>query len=222
MEPSERPARRRRKLEPDPELRVAIVAAASKVVRQEGVQGLSIERVLRRAELGTRAFYRHFESKDQLVAAVFLDMARAETVRIRHRMSDAHHPVDAVAAWIDARLDLAFDDDIRSDLRQLSLEAQSQTFASSGLISAAYREFLTPLVEQLERGVELGCFTDVEPEAGAMSIHGALWASVEQQWSTGTCVREDVRRRVLRFCLGGLGVGSEAITKALSGDAPTD
>lgn len=122
--------RRRDKLAPDPDVRRTIVAAASKSVREQGVRGLSVSVVLDRAGLSTRAFYRHFDSKDQLVAAVFLEMARAEKRRLRRTMAEATTPVEAVAAWIDGRLDLAFDENVKSDLRRLSLEAQSQMFAS--------------------------------------------------------------------------------------------
>ncbi len=135
---------------------------------------MSVAQVLSRANIGTRAFYRHFESKDQLVSAVFLDMARAETRRLRKRMATSPDPVRAVVAWIDGRLDLAFSDAIKSDLRQISLEAQSQMFASPEVIGDAYAEILTPLVEQLERGVNDGCFTDVDPAAHALSIQGVL------------------------------------------------
>lgn len=86
--------------------------------------------MLDRAKLSTRAFYRHFDSKDELVAAVFLETARAERRRLQRRMSGAATEIEAVAAWIDGRLDLAFDDNIKSDLRRLSLEAQSQTSIS--------------------------------------------------------------------------------------------
>ena len=53
-----------------------------------GVRGLSIAAVLERAQLSTRAFYRHFDSKDQLVAAVFLEMARVEMRRLRTKMAN--------------------------------------------------------------------------------------------------------------------------------------
>src|ERR1700712_5284574 len=139
-----------RRLDPDPRVRKAIVAAASKAVREDGVRALSVAQVLSRANIGTRAFYRHFESKDQLVAAVFLDMARGETRRLRKRMATCSDPVDAVVAWIDGRLDLAFSDDIKSDLRQMSLEAQSQMFAAPEVIGAAYAEIMKPLIEQLD------------------------------------------------------------------------
>ena len=207
-----RPIRRRRnKLAPDPDVRRAIVAATSEALREQGVRGLSIAAVLDRAELSTRAFYRHFESKDQLVAAVFVEMAGAEERRLRRRMAKAADPVEAVATWIDGRLDLAFDEKIKSDLRRLSLEAQSQMFAAPELIQPAYQQMLKPLIEQLHRGLILHVFHDIDPVTEAQSIQGVVWASTERQWAVGDCRRAEVRQRALRFCLRGLGVAPETI-----------
>lgn len=207
-----RPVKRRRnKLAPDPDVRRAIVAAASKAIREQGIRGLSIAAVLDRAELSTRAFYRHFDSKDQLVAAVFLEMSSAEERRLRRRMAKAANPVEAVTAWIDGRLDLAFEEKVKSDLRRLSLEAQSQMFAAPELIQPAYAEILKPLVEQLHRGLNLGVFHDINPLTEAQSIQGVVWAGTERQWAAGDCEREEVRRRTLQFCLRGLGVKHEVI-----------
>ena len=205
-----RPATRRRdKLAPDPGVRRAILTAASKSVREQGVRGLSIAAVLDRAQLSTRAFYRHFESKDHLVAAVFLEMARVEKQRLKRKMANAATPVEAVAAWIDGRLDLAFDENIKSDLRHLSMEAQSQMFASAGLIRPAYAEMLEPLIEQLELGAAQGVFHNIDAVTDAQSIQGVVWAATERQWATRDCERDDVRERVLRFCLRGLHVAPE-------------
>jgi AcrR family transcriptional regulator len=208
-----RPLKRRRdKLAPDPDIRRAIVTATSEIVREQGVRGLSVAAVLERSELSTRAFYRHFGSKDELVAAVFHEMAYAEERRLRRRMSKAANPVEAVAAWIDGRLDLAFDEKIKSDLRRLSLEAQSQMFAAPELIQPAYEVMLKPLVEQLHRGLTLGVFPDIDPVTDAQAIQGVVWASTERQWAAGDCQRAEVRQRALRFCLRGLGVTPDAIT----------
>ncbi len=198
--------RQRKKLAPDPRVRNALLDAATDVLREEGVRGLGVAQVLDRAQLSTRAFYRHFDSKDALVSAVFLEMARAETKRLKRKMAAADGSSEAVVAWIDGRLDLAFDDRIRSDLRQMSLEAQTQMFASPELVSDAYGEILKPLVEELEHGKRTGIFADIEPTADALSIHGAIWASVERQWASGECDRTAVRNDVVRFCLRGLGV----------------
>jgi AcrR family transcriptional regulator len=201
--------RRRDKLGPDPTVRREILVSASTTLRERGVRGLSIAAVLEQANLSTRAFYRHFGSKDELVAAVFLETARVETRRLRRRMATATTEIEAVAAWIDARLDLAFDENIRSDLWRLSREAQSQTFASPGLVQPAYAEMLKPLSEALQRGLWRGVFHHIDPVTDAQFIHGVVWAGIDRQWATGDCDRDDLRQRVLRFCLGGLGVTPE-------------
>ena len=210
--------RRRSKLAPDPDVRRTIVAAALETLREQGVRRLSVAAVLDRAELSTRAFYRHFESKDQVVAAAFLEMAYAEKRRLQRKMSKAGNPVEAVAAWIDGRLDLAFDENIKSDLRSLSLEAQSQIFAAPQLVQPAYEELLKPLIEQLNDGLRSGVFHDVDPMTGAESIQGVVWASTERQWAAANCERAEVRRRAIRFCLRGLGVKPEIIAELAARD----
>lgn len=198
--------RRRKKLDPDPEVRDALVSAAAEIVRDEGIASVNVARVLDRAALSTRAFYRHFDSKDALVSAVFLQMARIEMRRLKRKMAAASGPADAVAAWIESRLDLAFNDQIRSDQRPMSTGARTQMFAAPDLVSDAYPAILVPLVEQLEKGRAAGVFPGIDPVADALSIHGAIWASVERQWTTGNCDQHDVREQILRFCMRGLGV----------------
>lgn len=209
----------RKKLDPDPRVRNAILSAAAKIVREEGVSAVSVAQVLSRSQLSTRAFYRHFDSKDDLLSAVFLEMARVEMRRLRRRMAAASDPVRAVAAWIDGRLDLAVNNEIRSDLRQVSLEAQSQMFAPA-VVGPAYREMLRPLVEQLRHGMELGLFTQIDPDSEALSIQGVVWAIVERQWATGDRDPDELRQRVQRFCLRGLGVGPAAIVAVLGESQP--
>lgn len=187
-------------------MRRAIVAAASTALREDGVGGISIAAVLHRAGLSTRAFYRHFGSKDELVAAVFLDSARAEAQRLRDRMDSAATEIDAVRAWVDGRLDLAFDDTVRTDLRRLSLEAQAQTSGAPHLVQSAYAEMLLPLREVIESGLRRGMFRGVEPESGAQFIHGVVWAGIDRHWTAGDCEPGDLRDRIVRFCLRGLGV----------------
>jgi AcrR family transcriptional regulator len=197
-------------------VRREILAAAATTLREHGVQGLSIAAVLERAGLSTRAFYRHFGSKDELVAAVFLETARVEKRRLRRRMAGATTEIEAVVAWIDGRLDLAFDDSIGADLRRLSLEAQSQESASPGLVQPAYAEILKPLGDALQRGLHSGVFHHIDPVTDAQFIHGVVWAGIDQQWVTGDRDPGDLRQCSLRFCLRGLGVAPEAIERMCS------
>ena len=213
-------SRRRNKLAPDPDVRCAIVAAASESVHDHGVRGLSVAAVLERAQLSTRAFYRHFESKDQLVAAVFLEMARRETERLRGKMANATCPVEAVVAWVDGRLELAFDETPDFDLRRLSLETQSKALSSPDVVAPAYSAILEPLTEQLERGLELGVFEGIVPATAAKSIHGVVWAGSQRNWAAHRSNRTEVRERSLRFCLRGLGVAPDKIERVTASDAP--
>lgn len=215
------PGRRRRrdKLEPTPEVRREILAAASQSLRENGVRGLNIAAVLERTNLSTRAFYRHFNSMDDLIAAVFQEAARVERRRLQRRMAGAATPVEAVAAWIDGRLDLAFDARIGSDLRRLSMEAQFQTSASPALVEPAYAEMLKPLTDALRRGLGDKVFHPIDPTTEARFIHGVVWAGINQQWTTGESDRDDLRRRILGFCLRGLGVAPPAINR-ICADAP--
>jgi AcrR family transcriptional regulator len=199
-------------------VRRAIVEAAAKSVREQGVRGLSVAAVLERAQLSTRAFYRHFDSKDQLVAAVFQEMTRSEVDRLRTKMADATNPIEAVAAWIDGRFDLAFDEDITAELRQMSLEAQSKAFPSPEMVTPAYGAILEPLIEQLQHGLELGVFKDIVPATAAKSIHGVVWAGTQRQWATNQWSRDEVRGRAVRFCLRGLGVAPPTIEQLTADD----
>ena len=210
----------RRKLAPDPLVRAAILSAATDVVRRKGVGALSIAGVLAKSELGTRAFYRHFASKDELISALFLEMAQREADRLAALMAAAPDPVRAVAAWIDGRLDLAIREDIGPELRRMSMEAQSQMAAAPELVGPAYREMLRPLVEQLERGGSAGLFTTADAVGEALSIQGAVWSNVERRWTTERRSPSQLREHVQRFCLRGLGVDPATIDAVLEEPPP--
>ena len=83
--------------------------------------------------------------------------------------------------------------------------------SSAELVSPAYTAILEPLVEQLERGLEIGVFRGIVPAVAARSIHGVVWAGTRQQWAPGHAKRAKVRDRAIRFCLRGLGVAPETI-----------
>ncbi len=68
-----------------------IVASAAKLVRQHGLSGASVNDVMKDAGLTHGGFYRHFESKDDLLAAA-LDRAFDDVLEMltpARRMDDA-------------------------------------------------------------------------------------------------------------------------------------
>ena len=176
--------RGRPKSEPDPQIRAAIIEAALAIVHEEGIDAFGISHVLDRTKLSTRAFYRHFDSKDKLVTAMFAEIARVETERLKEKMAD-QNPVGAVVAWIDGRLGFGVRQEGRVRLPAIVDRGAHADFSSPELVSPAYGEILRPLIDQIILGKRLGLFVAGHPFEEAMSIHGVVWANVERQWASG-------------------------------------
>ena len=104
----------------------------------------------------------------------------------------------------------------------MSQEAQPNVFSSTEMVSPAYSAILEPLIEQLQRGLEVGVFKDIVPTIAAKSIHGVVWATTQPLWATNRWDPGEVRDRALRFCLRGLGVAKETIEQITAGSAPAD
>jgi AcrR family transcriptional regulator len=197
-----------------------LVNAALRILRVKGDTGFTVNDVLGEAGLRTRAFYRHFASKDDLVVAAFAEGAKAEAIRLSRRTAHASGPLEGVVAWIDARLELGFDQRVGASLRPLSQEAERAHGRFPAHLRLAFDRMLAPLIEQLQQGQLEGTFGDLSPAEDALAIHQVVWGVVEQRWSGFPLRYRETREQVLRFCLGGLGVDASVLhSAALNGDA---
>jgi len=77
-----------------------IVAAASKMLRHRGVDRTSLVDLMRAAGLTHGGFYRHFKSKDELVAESTQNMFAAMIARFRAR-SDKENARAALSAYVE-------------------------------------------------------------------------------------------------------------------------
>jgi len=97
--PSTRAGRPRR-FEAQDELRLLLDAALA-VMERNGYVDAAVADILREADLSTRSFYRHFESKDQLLCALYRREAEAAAMRLQAKVQAAPNPRAALDAWID-------------------------------------------------------------------------------------------------------------------------
>ncbi len=83
--------------------------AAYELIERDGPKQTSVHDVLDAAGLSTRAFYRHFRSRDELV----LEMYRVDCERVNATLATAvaaaPDPVAALAVWIDQNLAVVYD-----------------------------------------------------------------------------------------------------------------
>ena len=93
-------AGRPRRFEAEDELRILLDAALA-VMERNGYVDAAVADILREADLSTRSFYRHFESKDQLLCALYRREAEAAAARLHAKVDAASDPRAALDAWID-------------------------------------------------------------------------------------------------------------------------
>jgi hypothetical protein len=135
-------------------------------------------------------------------------------------MESASDPLGAVVAWIDCRLDLAFDPNVRSDLRHLSEQAQLAYPTSPEAFERAFATMLEPLAEALHAWQTRINEKSSDPLAAAGAIHNVIWGVIQRQWAYGDGELPAVRHQVVTFCLRGIGASARQVSDAVSTTRP--
>jgi AcrR family transcriptional regulator len=175
-------------------------------MRQNGYAAAQISDILGEAGLSTRAFYRHFESKDDLLLAVFRDNAESTSRQLSARVLAAGAPPAQLDAWVDEILSLGYD---RRRARRAALFSSGAARRTAGYAEESRRAeqaFIEPLVDVLRAGQGSGDFPTAEPDTDARTIYALTWRFVmEGMTGVPTIPREEARRHVQRFMLPALG-----------------
>jgi len=168
-----------------------------------GYQQVTVADVLDRAGLSTRSFYRHFESKDRLLADLLRREVDSVSRELDRAVADGATPADSVHAWIDTFLDTFFEP--RRAIR-------SSAFTTGDVLTAsALRDQLDEirstlcrsLVEALAAGHATGALTSPLPALDAACIFGLLTSAVQTHPRPS---RTTTRHRILGFVDPALGV----------------
>jgi len=179
--------------------------AALHVMRRNGFQGASVQDILDHAGLSTRAFYRQFRSKDDLLLVMFRTASDPDVAQVVGAVSEAPGPLEAVLAWVDEMVSMAFD---RRRVRRLvvfnAVARQADGYEEE---EASLRARLTaPLLAALHRGSIDGSFPGTDPSPDASTIFDLVWSVAHPQRRARSMDRLAARAMVLRFCLPALGV----------------
>lgn len=182
-----------------------LLRAAGRVIGRRGAT-LTVADVLEEAGLSTRAFYRHFTSRDELLLAVHEREQERSVARLVDAVAGAPDSRSAVAAWIDEHLALGFDTRRAARTRVLAAEGARLRVEFPEHVAATLAALLAPLVGAIERGVADCTFIDVDAQLTARSIHAVVWELVQQRLD-GTASRplDEAREHAVDFCLRALG-----------------
>jgi AcrR family transcriptional regulator len=185
--------------------RARIVDAAYRTLAANGGAALSMAELLDAAGLGTRAFYRHFAAKDELLLAVY----RRDADRLAERLARAAAegpPTAALTAFVETLLHVADDPRRRRRLRIMSAEAVRQARGYAGETQRFRAALEASLAEILARGRGDGSFPLTDPAPDARSIRAALGQAFDDQVAGIATVRAaEAARQVTDFALRATG-----------------
>jgi AcrR family transcriptional regulator len=184
-----------------------LMGAALRVLRRKGYAAATVADVLAQARLSTRAFYRHFRSKDELFLAVFEHDSRESSARMLERLAAVPEPLERLAAWVDEVLSLAYEPRRARRTRTFVHEAAVLRADHPAEFVSLAQAVQEPLLRILEQGRAAGAFPAAEPEVDTASIRAVTWSLVEARFAGGGAPdAAAARAQVLRFCLPALGV----------------
>lgn len=168
---------------------------------------MHVSAILARAAVSSRAFYRHFQSKDDLFLAM-LDQVTERLAVSLDEVADAAtaDPVGRLRDWLDQMFTLASDTDLHRYLAVLDCDEMrsAKGYREARELSRTRRE--TSLATILRAGRADGSFPLAEPESDAIAI-----AALVSRELTSARVFDPVqlplsRARVQGFALRALGV----------------
>ncbi len=159
-------AGRPRRFESEDELRI-LLDAALVVMARNGYADAAVADILREADLSTRSFYRHFESKDQLLCALFRREAEAAAARLNAKVGAAGDPRAALDAWIDEILSFGHHRVKAARVMVLGSPGAMRAEGYAEEMRHASKLLMAPLESLLDAGEADGSFPLTDPAADA-------------------------------------------------------
>jgi AcrR family transcriptional regulator len=186
--------------------RGCIIEAAYTCLSEVHSGPIPVAAILQRAGVSTRAFYRHFESKDEL----FLAMLREETNALAERLDRicaevSGGPVDQLKSWIAGMFGLLHDDEARMHFTVIDSDEVRAARGYRETREQAHADRERSLVQILRRGRADGTFPLTDPEKDASSINAVMSRMlISQSYEDDEGIRR-AQAQILDFALRALG-----------------
>jgi len=179
-----------------------VLEATYDLIERSGNVDPSLREILRETGLSTQAFYRYFQSKDELFLLLLDDGRRRILGYLAHRMQRASTPEDRVRAWIEGVLAQAANE--RAASRTRPFVANQERLAEA--FPAEQQASVDLLIDQL--AAEIAALTPGrDARRDAVAIYRLAFATLQHHLVHGTRPNARENDHVVSFCLRGVGVG---------------
>jgi AcrR family transcriptional regulator len=188
------------------EEKARIIEAAYRCLADSNGATASITDILAAAGLSTRAFYRHFESKDELLLSMLREDTERVVAEMRASMAAAPDPSGALRELVHGMLRLTAEEPRRRRVLVLSSEEAQRARGYTAERARFMAAQEAAIAEVLHAGLRDGSFPWADPEPDARSIQAAIGqAFQEQMLQTATVGPAEAADQVTDFALRALG-----------------
>jgi len=154
-----------------------LIDAASELLEEGGIEGLTVRAVLKRTGLARRAFYERFVGKDDLVVAVFEETLRDAARRYREQAKQEPTPLDRLRMVVTGLVEGAIDSENGiGQARVFAMVHEHLRLAQSrpGELQAALRPLLDFIAELVTEGISVGQLRACDPALQATLIYNLV------------------------------------------------
>ncbi len=183
-----------------------LVEATYRVVSREGTVDPRVRDILLESGLSTQAFYRHFQSKDDLLLVLLDDGRRRLADYLGHRIGKARTPAARLRAWIEGILAQAANPEAAARTRPflVGLPRLREAFPAEHARSEAVLVGL--LTGVIEGGVSTGAMVSADPPRDADVIYRATVGLMETHLLARTAPGKSDAAHLANFALRALQV----------------
>jgi AcrR family transcriptional regulator len=196
----------RRAAERSLERSMMFVDAARSLIAERGSAGFTIQQAAERAGQSLRVFYQHFESKDDVILAVYEEQVNSQIAAAKAHMEQFTDPLDRLAALIigDSDLPARKPTPLETALAHFRFKLL-QTNPDAVLVIE--EQYVTLMRDTVRQAADAGRLDGCDPDVG-----GYFVASVKNEFYFGGFLLRKQRSLpapslldLARFCLRGLG-----------------
>lgn len=160
--------------------------------------------IVKRAGLSNKAFYRHFQSKDELLLAILEEGMRARVREFDARLAQGRSATDRVRIWVECVLEQAMSEHFAALTRPL-LVYQARLADSLGPQLWGHADHLrAPLEAALRDGLASGELRGIDPAAESEVIYYLAMGWMHGRVMQRKLASPEDARRVVEFALAGV------------------
>jgi len=185
--------------------RGCIIDAAYSCLSEPHTGPIPVAAILQRAGVSTRAFYRHFQSKDELFLALLRQESDTLADRLDRIVDETGDPVGQLKAWINGMFGWMHDEEMRMHLMVIDSDEVRAAKGYRETRERAHADRERSLVEILRRGRADGSFPQADPEHDAVAISAVISREMVNQSPGDEKRLQQSLDWVLEFALRALG-----------------